>query len=72
MAPPMTADASVPRPDQSPFGSGALQRPRSQSEGGGIDRNRERQLVGSLTSSYRFRDGGLIKKVSRLRYLYIG
>lgn len=62
MPPPLSSDLSVPRPDQSPFGTGALQRPRSQSDGGNMDRNRERQLVGSLTSSYRFREGGLIKK----------
>ncbi len=29
-----------------------------------MDRQRERQLVGSLTNSYKFRDGGLVKKVS--------
>lgn len=36
---------------------------RSDSEVG-LDRQRERQLVGSLTNSYRFREGGLVKKVS--------
>lgn len=47
------------------LGSGELHRPRSASEGGGaMDRQRERQLVGSLTNSYKFRDGGLVKKVS--------
>ena len=46
------------------LGSGALNRPRCSSEGGdAVDRQRERQLVGSLTSSYRFKDGGLVKKV---------
>lgn len=49
-------------------------RPRSAAEaaGGGcrlengivINRNQERQLVGSLTNSYLFQPGGLVKKVS--------
>lgn len=37
-------------------------RPRSASEGG-MDRQKERQLVGSLTNSYKFKEGGLVKKV---------
>ena len=46
------------------LGQGELPRPRSASEGGGaLDRQRERQLVGSLTSSYKFKGGGLVKKV---------
>jgi hypothetical protein len=45
------------------LGQGML-RPRSSSEGGGVDRNRERQLVGSLTNSYKFKEGGLVKKVN--------
>ncbi|WVR03339.1 hypothetical protein IAU60_000330 [Kwoniella sp. DSM 27419] len=46
-----------------PLGSGPLARPRSTSEGGGgVDRQRERQLVGSLTNSYKFKEGGLVKK----------
>ncbi|OCF33175.1 hypothetical protein I317_02362 [Kwoniella heveanensis CBS 569] len=46
-----------------PLGQGALARPRSASEGGAsIDRARERQLVGSLTNSYKFKEGGLVKK----------
>ncbi|WVW81627.1 hypothetical protein I302_103622 [Kwoniella bestiolae CBS 10118] len=46
-----------------PLGQGALARPRSASEGGGaMDRQRERQLVGSLTNSYKFKEGGLVKK----------
>ncbi|WWD22260.1 hypothetical protein CI109_106751 [Kwoniella shandongensis] len=49
--------------EQSPLGQGALARPRSASEGGGaMDRQKERQLVGSLTNSYKFKDGGLVKK----------
>ncbi|WVF66293.1 hypothetical protein IAT40_001033 [Kwoniella sp. CBS 6097] len=46
-----------------PLGQGALARPRSASEGGtSMDRARERQLVGSLTNSYKFKEGGLVKK----------
>ncbi|WVQ93914.1 hypothetical protein IAU59_000992 [Kwoniella sp. CBS 9459] len=46
-----------------PLGQGALARPRSASEGGAsLDRQRERQLVGSLTNSYKFKEGGLVKK----------
>jgi hypothetical protein len=32
--------------------------------GESLDKNRERQLVGSLTNSYKFKEGGLVKKVS--------
>ncbi|WVN90107.1 uncharacterized protein L203_105342 [Cryptococcus depauperatus CBS 7841] len=47
-----------------PLGQGALARPRSASDGGAsIDRQKERQLVGSLTNSYKFKEGGLVKKV---------
>ncbi len=28
-----------------------------------MDKNKERQLVGSLVNSYKFKDGGLVKKV---------
>jgi len=28
-----------------------------------MDRQRERQLVGSLTNSYKFKENGLVKKV---------
>jgi hypothetical protein len=46
------------------LGHGALPRPRSGSDGGaGMDRQRERQLVGSLTNSYKFKENGLVKKV---------
>ena len=46
------------------LGHGALPRPRSGSDGGGnMDRQRERQLVGSLTNSYKFKGNGLVKKV---------
>jgi hypothetical protein len=44
-----------------PMGSGELQRGDTTA---GIDKNRERQLVGSLTSAYAFKAGGLVKKVS--------
>jgi hypothetical protein len=45
------------------LGQGAL-RPRSASETGSLNRHRERQLVGSLTSTYKFKEDGLVKKVS--------
>jgi hypothetical protein len=38
-------------------------RPRAQTDPDGMDRNKERQLVGSLTNSYKFKRGGLVKKV---------
>lgn len=44
-------------------GSQALSRPRSESNRLGIDRHRERSLVGSLTNSYKFKPGGMMKKV---------
>lgn len=44
-------------------------RHRSGSEANAIDRQRERQLVGSLTNSYKFKEGGLVKKVSARQIL---
>jgi hypothetical protein len=53
------------------LGHGALNRPRSGSDGTNVDRQRERQLVGSLTNSYKFKSNGLIKKVRTiLAYRY--
>lgn len=54
-------------------------RPRSAAEAGGcrlengivIDRHLERKLVGSLTNSYLFQPGGLVKKVSRASQMII-
>ena len=43
----------------------SLSRPKSEATRLGIDRARERSLVGSLTNSYKFKPGGLMKKVSR-------
>lgn len=40
-----------------------LSRPRSEASRLGIDRQRERSLVGSLTNSYKFKPGGMMKKV---------
>ncbi|ORX34544.1 Gti1/Pac2 family-domain-containing protein [Kockovaella imperatae] len=49
--------------EPSAFGHGALPRPRSASDGGSnLDRQRERQLVGSLVNSSKFKDRGLVKK----------
>ena len=40
-----------------------LSRPKSEASRLGIDRQRERILVGSLTNSYKFKPGGMMKKV---------
>src|SRR6266404_1981686 len=40
-----------------------LSRPRGETTRLGIDRQRERSLVGSLTNSYKFKAGGMMKKV---------
>jgi hypothetical protein len=37
----------------------------------GIDRARERCLVGSLTNSYKFKPGGMVKKVLVLLFRII-
>ena len=41
----------------------SLSRPKSETTRLGIDRQRERSLVGSLTNSYKFKPGGMMKKV---------
>ncbi|KAI0740063.1 Gti1/Pac2 family-domain-containing protein [Earliella scabrosa] len=43
-----------------------LSRPKSESNRLGIDRQRERILVGSLTNSYKFKPGGMMKKTFSL------
>jgi hypothetical protein len=42
----------------------SLSRPKGEPTGFGIDKARERVLVGSLTNSYKFKSGGMVKKVS--------
>ena len=44
----------------------ALSRPRTDGAPQGIDRQRERNLMGSLTNSYKFKPDGLMKKVRAL------
>ncbi|BGP21239.1 cAMP-independent regulatory protein [Rhodotorula toruloides] len=59
--------------DPSRPGSSSAAR-RSVGDGGGsqqLDRARERALVGSLTSSYRFRSDGLVKKTISLNGLHL-
>lgn len=60
--------------DPSRPGSSSAAR-RSLGDGGGgsqqLDRARERALVGSLTSSYRFRSDGLVKKTISLNGLHL-
>jgi hypothetical protein len=41
----------------------SLSRPKGEGSHSGIDRHRERTLVGSLTNSYKFKPDGLMKKV---------
>lgn len=41
----------------------SLSRPKGESTRMGVDRQRERSLVGSLTNSYKFKPGGMMKKV---------
>ncbi|EMD36069.1 hypothetical protein CERSUDRAFT_138831 [Gelatoporia subvermispora B] len=43
-----------------------LSRPKGESSRLGIDRHRERSLVGSLTNSYKFKPGGMMKKTFSL------
>ena len=45
--------------------SQSLSRPKTDSSSLGVDKNRERSLMGSLTNSYKFKPEGLMKKVSR-------
>ncbi|KAJ7073506.1 Gti1/Pac2 family-domain-containing protein [Mycena belliarum] len=40
----------------------SLSRPRTEGAGAGVDRQKERTLVGSLTNSYKFKADGLMKK----------
>ena len=45
----------------------SLSRPKSEAHRlTGVDRQRERSLVGSLTNSYKFKPGGMMKKVRHL------
>lgn len=44
----------------------SLSRPKGESNQMGIDRHRERTLMGSLTNSYKFKPEGLMKKVRRV------
>jgi hypothetical protein len=47
-----------------------LSRPKSEGSQIGIDRHRERTLMGSLTNSYKFKPDGLMKKVRLPSFLY--
>ncbi|KAF9039191.1 Gti1/Pac2 family-domain-containing protein, partial [Panaeolus papilionaceus] len=44
----------------------SLSRPRADSSAMGVDRHRERNLVGSLTNTYKFKPDGLMKKTFSL------
>ena len=41
----------------------SLSRPKGESSSLGLDKHRERTLVGSLTNSYKFKPDGMMKKV---------
>ncbi len=47
-----------------------LSRPKSEANRLGINRDRERILVGSLTNSYKFKPGGMMKKVCQCPLVY--
>ncbi len=59
------ADAAAPveEPDSVKQEGQTLSRPKSESSRLGIDRQRERILVGNLTNSYKFKPGVMMKKV---------
>ena len=48
-----------------------LSRPKGESNSLGIDKHRERVLVGSLTNSYKFKSDGLMKKVRPLSHVLL-
>ncbi|KAI6014533.1 hypothetical protein PISMIDRAFT_672284 [Pisolithus microcarpus 441] len=58
--------------DHHPYNDGSrhdhhsLSRPKGETSSTGIDRHRERVLVGSLTNSYKFKNDGLMKKTFSL------
>lgn len=45
---------------------GSLSRSKADDGGSGVDKHRERTLMGSLTNSYKFKPDGLMKKVRKL------
>ena len=57
------AAANADDGDAAKHESQTLSRPKSETNRLGIDRQRERILVGSLTNSYKFKPGGMMKKV---------
>ena len=62
-------------PDMSDHNDGkvegqSLSRPKTDSTTMGVDKHKERTLVGSLTNSYKFKPDGLMKKVSPLFFCF--
>ena len=55
--------------DDSKAESQLLSRPKTDNASMGVDKHKERTLVGSLTNSYKFKPDGLMKKVSFLGFL---
>ncbi|CDO70168.1 hypothetical protein BN946_scf185009.g19 [Trametes cinnabarina] len=60
------AEPAVEEVDTSKQDGQSLSRPKGESSRLGIDRQRERLLVGSLTNSYKFKPGGMMKKTFSL------
>ncbi|KAH9938804.1 Gti1/Pac2 family-domain-containing protein [Epithele typhae] len=60
------AAANTDDPDVPKSEGQTLSRPKSEAARLGIDRQRERILVGSLTNSYKFKQGGMMKKTFSL------
>ncbi|KAI6145025.1 Gti1/Pac2 family-domain-containing protein [Pisolithus tinctorius] len=60
------ADDHHPYNDGSRLDNHSLSRPKGEASSTGLDRHRERVLVGSLTNSYKFKSDGLMKKTFSL------
>ncbi|GAA5860225.1 hypothetical protein JCM8547_003435 [Rhodosporidiobolus lusitaniae] len=70
----LTSKADPPEGEEESRPGSSSERPRTLSEAAAslqLDRARERALVGSLTSSYRFRADGLVKKTISLNGLHL-
>ncbi|KAF5353840.1 hypothetical protein D9758_010591 [Tetrapyrgos nigripes] len=59
-------DDSPPSQTEYPTGGSSLSRPRTDTNMLGLDKMRERSLMGSLTNSYKFKSDGLMKKTFSL------
>ncbi|EGN97502.1 hypothetical protein SERLA73DRAFT_110751 [Serpula lacrymans var. lacrymans S7.3] len=66
LPPPEVIDHSQYNVDGVKLEGQTLSRPKGESSSMGLDRHRERTLVGSLTNSYKFKSDGLMKKTFSL------